>query len=182
MSGLFLNSTDLWGMPAHFLINRYLDCLGMLRRLSLKNIKKMPYNILDVNREQGRSTFLLVLPTGTGKTEIFIEDIVRLKCENPNLRSLILVPTRKLREQTIERFGRRLPEKLKNLVSADLLSEGDFLVQTTAYMHRHYYKIPPEHFDYIVVDEAHHAPAQGLKNILEHFTPTHLLGCDSNSR
>ncbi len=53
---------------------------------------------------------------------------------------------------------------------------ASFWVQTAAYLHRHYYKIPADRFDYIVVDEAHHAPAQGLSKILEHFTPSQLLG------
>ena len=59
---------------------------------------------------------------------------------------------------------------------------ADFLVQTSAYLHRHYYKIPADRFDYIVVDEAHHAAAQGLRNILEHFSPTHLLGVTATPR
>ena len=133
---------------------------------------------LNQARSQGQNTFLLVLPTGTGKTEIFIEDLVRLKKKMSSLRSLIMVPTRKLREQTLVRLQLRLPYQYRNLVSTDILTDNkaDFHVQTTAYLHRHYHKIPADRFDYIVVDEAHHAPAQGLSKILEHFTPSHLLG------
>ena len=133
---------------------------------------------LSKARENGLNTFLLVLPTGTGKTEIFIEDLVRLKEQDPNLKALIIVPSRKLRKQTLARFKLRLPYQFQNRTSDDVLNENtaDFLVQTTAYLHRHYYKIPADRFDYIVVDEAHHAAAHGFRNILEHFTPTHLLG------
>lgn len=125
-------------------------------------------------RKSGQNAFLLVLPTGTGKTEIFIEDIARLKKKQPSLKSLIIVPSRKLREQTIN----RLSTQSQSSITTDLLNgtHADCIVQTTAYLHRHYYKIPSGRFDYIVVDEAHHAPAQGLRNILTHFTPTHLLG------
>jgi len=129
-------------------------------------------------RINGKSTFLLVLPTGTGKTEIFIEDIVRLKKETPQLKALIIVPTRKLREQILTRLKLRLPHQYQDGCSERILDDdsADFYVQTAAYLHRHYYKIRADYFDYIVVDEAHHAVARGLRNILEHFIPDHLLG------
>ena len=135
-------------------------------------------DMLSAARRNGRSTFLLVLPTGTGKTEIFIEDIVRLKEKEPSLKALVIVPTRKLRDQTLARLQLRLPPHLQGGTSDDVLNDAkaDFLVQTAAYLHRHYYKIPADRFDYIVVDEAHHAAAYGLRNILEHFSPTHMLG------
>ena len=133
---------------------------------------------LSAARKNGRNTLLLVLPTGTGKTEIFIEDIVRLKEQDPGMKALVIVPTRKLREQTLARLQLRLPPHLQGRTSVDVLNgnSADFLVQTAAYLHRHYYKIPADRFDYIVVDEAHHAAAHGLRNVLEHFSPTHLLG------
>ena len=133
---------------------------------------------LSMARRNGRNTFLLVLPTGTGKTEIFIEDIVRLKEEDPGLKALIIVPTRKLREQTLVRLQLRLPPHLQNRTSVEISNgnSADFLVQTAAYLHRHYHHIPPDRFDYIVVDEAHHAAARGLRSVLEHFSPTHMLG------
>ena len=153
-----------------FKLNRQVETLYKHQLESLEQ--------LSAARSNGRNTFLLVLPTGTGKTEIFIEDIVRLKEQDPGLQALIIVPTRKLREQTLARLQLRLPPHLQSRTSVDVLngSSADFLVQTAAYLHRHYYKIAPDRFDYIVVDEAHHAAAQGLRNILEHFSPTHVLG------
>jgi len=145
---------------------------------TLRTHQEQALDQLREARKKGRNTFLLVLPTGTGKTEIFIEDLVRLKERDPDLKALVIVPTRKLREQTLARFKLRLPYKFQDNVSDEIISENtaDFLVQTAAYLHRHYYKIPADRFDYIVVDEAHHAAAHGLRNILEHFRPTHLLG------
>ncbi|WP_429231128.1 DEAD/DEAH box helicase family protein [Aeromonas veronii] len=34
----------------------------------------------------------------------------------------------------------------------------------------------PDHFDYIVVDEFHHAAADTSRRLLEHFQPRFLLG------
>lgn len=149
-----------------------------LQKITLKDHQQKSLGQLSEARENGRNTFLLVLPTGTGKTEIFIEDLVRLKKGDPDLKALVIVPTRKLREQTIARLKLRLPYHYQDSTSVDVLGENkaDFMVQTAAYLHRHYYKIPAARFDYIVVDEAHHAAAHGLRNILEHFIPTHLLG------
>ncbi len=145
---------------------------------TLREHQQQSLDHLSAARKNGRTTFLLVLPTGTGKTEIFIEDIVRLKEQEPSLKALIIVPTRKLREQTQARLQLRLPPYLQGRTSVDVLNDNtaDFLVQTSAYLHRHYYKIPADRFDYIVVDEAHHAAANGLRNILEHFSPRHMLG------
>ncbi len=148
------------------------------RTFTLKVHQEQSLEQLRKSRDEGQNTFLLVLPTGTGKTEIFIKDIADLKCNDPELKALIIVPTRKLRDQTLSRLRLRLPDKLKDSVSIDVLndSHADFLVQTSAYMHRHYYKIPADYFNYIVVDEAHHAAAHGLQSILSHFSPVHLLG------
>lgn len=145
---------------------------------TLRNHQRDALVQLDDARKQGRHAFLLVLPTGTGKTEIFIEDLVRVRQQAGSLRALIVVPTRKLRQQILARLVLRLPPELQSSCSVDILKDekADFFVQTSAYLHRHYYKIPADRFDYIVVDEAHHAAALGLHNILEHFTPTHLLG------
>ena len=39
-----------------------------------------------------------------------------------------------------------------------------------------YKSIPPTHFDYVVVDEFHHASAKSYAHILQHFAPPFLLG------
>lgn len=173
-----LELTRFMGHTRPFLDKSVYKLRRSVQTFTLKAHQQLSLDLLSEARERGRNTFLLVLPTGTGKTEIFIEDLVSLKQQYPDLKALIIVPTRKLREQTLARFKLRLPYHLQDSVSVDVLSKetADFLVQTTAYLHRHYYKIPADRFDYIVVDEAHHAAAHGLRNILEHFCPTHLLG------
>lgn len=40
----------------------------------------------------------------------------------------------------------------------------------------HLQRFAPDHFDYIVVDEFHHASAQTYQALLAYFTPTFLLG------
>lgn len=135
---------------------------------------------IDDGRRAGKSTFLLVLPTGTGKTEVFIADHYKEKQRGNANRALVIVPFKDLREQTKERFLQRNPS-LK--VSSDILDfAADVIVQTTQAIQRQFSTLPSTHFDYIVVDEAHHAPAQGLKRVLQHFNPLTLLGCTATDK
>ncbi|NLE27148.1 MAG: DEAD/DEAH box helicase family protein, partial [Clostridiaceae bacterium] len=126
-------------------------------------------------RRQGRNAILVVQPTGTGKTEVFLEDFRRLKELTPSLRALVIVPSRALREQTLERFRTRLPG-VRCSDDFDHRADYDVCVQTSAFMLRHYHECDRDGFGYIVVDEAQHAPAAGLRTVLEYFNPTNLLG------
>jgi superfamily II DNA or RNA helicase len=149
------------------------------RQLTSKDLYEHQTDTLDYlacERKNGRRAFLIFLPTGTGKTEIFITDICRLQGHPPDLKALVVVPTRKLRDQTLARFKERAPglQCSQDIFCAP--GQTRVWVQTTAFLQRHYYKIPPEQFDYLVVDEAHHAVAPGMRKVLEHFNPEHLLG------
>jgi len=126
-------------------------------------------------RKEGRNTFLIVLPTGTGKTEIFLEDFRRLKEKSPKIKGLIIVPTRVLRQQTLDRLKQRLPH-LKYSENFIEKQNQDICVQTNAFLTQNYYKVEKNKFDYIVVDEAHHGVATGLRKTLEYFCPKNLIG------
>lgn len=167
------------GDPAAFKPVALLKCQrpGRVQTFNLHAHQYEGLRHLAQQRMEGRSTFLMVLPTGTGKTEIYIEDFSRLKKDDPDLSVLILVPTRSLRDQTLSRLIERMPQ-YQQLIGTELTSGTgrDIIVQTFATMHRHYHRLPQNRFDYIVVDEAHHAVANGLRRVLEHFKPLHLVG------
>lgn len=149
-------------------------------RFSLFKHQQDALTDIEEGRAQGKNTFLLVLPTGTGKTEVFIADHNSQKQLGKANRALVIVPFKDLREQTKERFLQRNPS-LK--VSSDILDhDADVIVQTTQAIQRQFASLSSAHFDYIVVDEAHHAPAQGLKRVLEHFNPQTLLGCTATDK
>ena len=132
------------------------------------------------NREAGKDTFLLILPTGTGKTEVFIADHQRQRKLGRAKRALVIVPFKDLRDQTKSRF---LERNSSLVVSSDITdTEADVIVQTTQAIQRSFFSLSSDYFDYIVVDEAHHAPAQGLKRVLEHFKPKTLLGCTATDK
>lgn len=131
---------------------------------------------IEAERESGRSAFLVVLPTGTGKTEVAIADFQRRKAVEPALNGLFLVPTRQLRDDTLDRLRERLPELRHD---SELVSPGEdagFIVQTYAHAQRNFTGIASDSFGYIAVDEAHHAMAPGLANLVRRFAPETLLG------
>ena len=129
---------------------------------------------LQEKRARGEKTFLIVLPTGTGKTEVFIEDFRLEFSQGHTKRVLAIVPSTELKKQLINRVESQLPDIPVGDEFYDL--ELNIIVQTSAYVLRHFRKFSNEHFDYILVDEAHRAAAHGLKNVLEYFKPQTLLG------
>ena len=167
----FFGDSTNFQKKSHFKVDRN------IKVLKLHEHQQDALKFLTAKRAEGRNTFLVVLPTGTGKTEIFIKDIEKLKKKSPNLKAIIFVPTKELRRQTVERLKSTIPLHVNN-IGTGLTEDNppDIIVQTYAFMHRHYFKFDKDQFDYIVVDEAHHAIASGLRSILEYYTPKHLLG------
>jgi hypothetical protein len=131
---------------------------------------------LEAERKAGRSAFLIELPTGTGKTEVFLEDYRRQKALDPCHNGLILVPTTRLREQTLARLAVRLPGMRHGCDYQPPSPDHGFMVQTFQHMIRHFEDYKGDAFRYVVVDEAHHAMASGLRSVLEHFDPATLVG------
>lgn len=129
---------------------------------------------LQDKRINGSKTFLIVLPTGTGKTEVFIEDFRQEFAKGNTKRALAIVPSTELKKQLIKRILAQLPAVKvgENFYELNL----DVIVQTSAYVLRHFRNNMSTHFDYILVDEAHRAAAHGLRNVLEYYNPQSLLG------
>ncbi len=168
---IFFGSSNFFKKKGHIKVDREVETIRLYEH------QEDALRLFETGRSEGKNTFLIVLPTGTGKTEIFIKDIEQLKKRSPDLKTLIMVPTKALRQQTVDRLKQRIPQHIKN-IGTDFsgINPPDLIVQTYAFMHRHYYKYKKDRFDYIIVDEAHHAVASGLRSILEYYTPKHLLG------
>src|SRR5262249_22979984 len=127
-------------------------------------------------RQLGKNAFLVVLPTGTGKSEILMRDFRNLKESLFDANGLWLVPTRTLRDQALAMLQFRLPELHHSDTFEAKAVEAGFMVQTYQHMIRHYEDFGSDAFRYIAVDEAHHAVAPGLRRVLEHFVPETLIG------
>ena len=49
-------------------------------------------------------------------------------------------------------------------------------IRTYAYMCRHYTEFPADYYNYIVVDEAHHAVAPMLKRVIQYYEADFTVG------
>lgn len=128
--------------------------------------------------EEGKKRTLLVLPTGTGKTIVFskiIEDRIK-KGE----RVLVIAHRGELLEQASDKLYKSTGLKTAT-EKAGQTSLGSFYrvvvgsVQTLQ-REKRLNQFPPEYFDTIVIDEAHHAISDGYQRVLQHFEDANVLG------
>ncbi len=119
----------------------------------------------DINksRKEGVNTSLIVIPTGTGKSQIVIEDLKQLVEDNKIKKVLIMVPSIPIKEDWEKRvkiFNGKLDIEIK--------------YYNTVFLEKN--SLPKDYYDYIVFDEAHHAQAANCKKTLQYFTPKYLIG------
>lgn len=127
---------------------------------------------------EGRKRTLLVLPTGTGKTVVFskiIEDQVR-----EGKRVLVLAHRSELLDQASDKLktATGLGTALEKAESTSIGSWYRVVVGSVQTMQREkrLSQFPPNWFDTIVVDEAHHAISDGYQKVLNHFGDSQVLG------
>lgn len=150
----------------------------------------MPYSYqqeildkLEAEREvRGYTRNLVVAATGTGKTVISALDYKRFRKKNPNkpCRLLFVAHREEILRQSMYTFravlkdanfgelfvGNYKPESIDYLfLSVQTFNSQDFTEKTT-----------PDFYDYIVVDEFHHAAAPTYQKLLSYYQPQILLG------
>ncbi|MBO4353221.1 MAG: DUF3427 domain-containing protein, partial [Eggerthellaceae bacterium] len=125
---------------------------------------------------------LVVAATGTGKTVVSALDYKRFVKEHPgnHCRLLFVAHREEILRQSISTFravlkdanfgelfvGSWQPESLDYLfMSIQTFNSKDFTSLTT-----------PDYYDFIVVDEFHHAAAPSYQKLLEYYQPRVLLG------
>ena len=130
---------------------------------------------LDATRAAGYRRGLVVMATGLGKTFLAAFDSERMSAA----RLLFVAHREEILLQAESSFqlvqpGRRVGRYAGERKDADV----DLLfasVQTLG-QSRHLERFAPDHFDYVVVDEFHHAAAPTYRRLLGHFQPRFLLG------
>ena len=128
--------------------------------------------------KEGRKRTLLVLPTGCGKTIVFskiIEDRVKM-----GERVLVLAHRSELLEQASDKLktATGLGTALEKAENTSIGTWFRVVVGSVQTMQREkrLSKFPDDHFDTIVIDEAHHAISDGYQRVLEHFKNANVLG------
>lgn len=130
---------------------------------------------LEITRREGNSAGLVVLATGLGKTWLSAFDSSR-----PEFSRVLFVAHREeILSQALKTFRCIRPDAtLGRYTGTEKLPDADVLfasIQTLG-RQRHLRAFERDRFDYIVVDEFHHAAATTYRNLIAHFTPKFLLG------
>lgn len=149
----------------------------------MEEVKLRPYQersreAVEKEWQEGHKRTLLVLPTGTGKTVVFskiIEDQVKL-----GDRCLILAHRGELLEQASDKLLKAtgLKTATEKAEQTSLGTQAKVVVGSVQTLQREkrLNKFEPEHFNTIVVDEAHHCISEGYQKVLGHFPSAKVLG------
>lgn len=116
-------------------------------------------------RDAGIKAFLIALPTAAGKSKIVEEDLREFAKNKKSFKGLILVPGINILADWNQRVHNSLPEL-----------EDKIDIRTYAYMARHYTELSSDYYNYIVVDEAHHAVAPILKRVIQYYNADFTIG------
>ena len=131
---------------------------------AIDNLKKM--------REGGKTIALLYHATGVGKTITAATDAKAV-----GGRTLFLVNALKLASQAKETFAKVWPEAtLGEYTGSQKDMTQTVIFATVQSISKDLEKFSPMDFDYLIVDECHHAAANTYQKIFTYFHPKFILG------
>lgn len=118
---------------------------------------------------------LCIQPTGAGKTVLILAFVAEVAARF-GWKTLLVVPSRALVAQTIERARQFFPDLQVSKISEGSFDlSGDFVVGTAASLAgEKLRRVPPDYFSVLVADEAHHAAARSYKEMLDYFSSARL--------
>lgn len=138
-------------------------------------IQQEALHALAETRNNGYRRGLVVLATGLGKTWLAAFDAVRMGAR----RILFVAHREEILNQAASTFIRILPGKrVGYFTGRSRDGDVDVLCASVQTLGKasHLERFAPQHFDYIVVDEFHHAAAATYRRLLAHFAPSFMLG------
>ncbi len=129
---------------------------------------------LEVAHARKRAAGLIVLPPGSGKTRIAAEDALRTHAQ----RILYLAHTAEILDVAESEFAALfgLARVKRHDTRASFLKPKQVNITTIQLVSRNLGSISLDGYDYIVVDEFHHAAAKSYREVLQHGSPKFLLG------
>lgn len=138
----------------------------------LRDHQKDALESLAKMRAEGKTIALLTHAQGAGKTVAAISD-----AKVVDGRTLFLAHRRELVDQAYETFKELWPEATTGLFMGDVRDfEERNIAGSIQSVAEHMTDFPPTAFDYLVIDEAHHATAPTYKRVLGYFRPKFVLG------
>ena len=154
------------------------DSIPSFQKYTLKPNSMQEEFIVNLRRiiKKGEERALLISATGTGKTYASAFAMRELGFK----RVLFIVHRAQLAKQAKKSFER----VFNNSVSMGIVGDGKheydcdfvFAMVETLNKDEHLFKYEKDAFDCIILDEAHHSPANTYKKVMEYFKPKLFLG------
>lgn len=136
-----------------------------MQRNALENLNRL--------REHKGEKSLVIAATGTGKTYMSAFDVKQF---NPR-RMLFVVHREDILRKAMSDFSKIIKRRDLGLFTGNNKDyDAYYMFATIHSISRHYMDFSKDHFDYIIIDEAHHAYAETYQRILNYFKPKFLLG------
>ena len=137
-----------------------------LQQRAVENLEKL--------RQYHEHKALVIAATGTGKTYLSAFDVKQCK---PN-KVLFIVHREDILIKAEQSFKRVLGATIQTGFYTGKHKDDHvkYLFATIQTMHRYYDMFDQDEFDYIIIDEAHHAGSDTYQKVLHYFKPNFLLG------
>ena len=144
----------------------------MGQTIELRDYQQEATENLQKMREDGKTIALLYNATGVGKTITAATDAKAV-----GGRILFLVNALKLASQAKETFAKAWPEAtLGEYTGSQKDMTQTVIFATVQSISKDLEKFSPMDFDYLIVDECHHAAANTYQKIFTYFHPKFILG------
>ena len=138
-----------------------------MQRDALDSLKRL--------RTHGETKALAIAATGSGKTYMAAFDVRAMAPK----RMLFVVHREEILIDARKSFARVMgtdPSSFGILSGTQKEWDKDYLFATNLSLLNNLERFPANHFDYIVIDEAHHVSSKTYQNALAYFSPKFLLG------
>lgn len=136
------------------------------RNFKLYDHQKINLEALDKLRKDhpdATASVLIVLPTATGKSMIILEDLAAMLKEKPSLRVIAVGPSKAIAAQWQKLFKEwNFPSSFETVTYQGLFKRRS--------------EVSQDYYDYIIIDEAHHAVAPMTAKAITYFRPKLLVG------
>ena len=166
---------NTYAQKISFAIERWdMDYDLIEQRIQPNFMQKKALRELNRNRAIGVNRSLVISATGSGKTYLAAFDALNF---NPD-RLLYVVHEGSILRKSLETFQEVFNGmKYCGIYSGEAKElDADFIFTTNVLMCRSLELFDKKEFDYIIIDECHHAVADTYKRIIEYFEPEFLLG------
>ncbi|MCK9537191.1 MAG: DUF3427 domain-containing protein [Bacilli bacterium] len=137
-----------------------------MQRKALKEIRRY--------RDMGVDKALVIAATGSGKTYLAAFDVRNFDAK----RLLFVVHRDTILKKAMETFNCVFENRVTYgfFTGNDRQYDSDFVFATNLTISKNLDLFTPDEFDYIVIDEVHHAVAGTYQKIINYFMPRFLLG------